>query len=164
MENAQMTSKKRVWIYILFCLIPLAGGGLSGLVSMEGMKEFSRLAQPPLSPPALLFPIAWTVLYLLMGVGAAMVYLNEETDRKPPLTLFALQLGVNLLWSPLFFALKLRFIAFIWLLVLLGLAGRMAWVFKKVRPAAGYLQIPYLLWLVFAAYLNFGTWLLNRGG
>lgn len=163
METARTSTKKKVWTYILFCLIPLLGGGLSGLVSMEGMKAFATLRQPPLSPPSTLFPIAWTVLYLLMGIGAAMVYLEPEPGWKPPLTLFAVQLGVNLLWSPLFFALKLRFAAFIWLLALLVLAILMASEFKKVRTAAGYLQLPYLLWLLFAAYLNFGVWLLNRG-
>lgn len=163
MENTKLTKKKTLWAYILFCLIPLIGGGLSGLVSMEGMKEFATLRQPPLSPPSTLFPIAWTILYILMGVGAAMVYLADTPSWKPPLTLFAIQLGVNLLWSPLFFALKLRFAAFIWLIALLLLVGYMAWEFKKIRPAAGYLQLPYLLWLLFAAYLNFGVWLLNRG-
>lgn len=162
METVRTSKTKEIWVYVLFCLLPLIGGGLSGLVSMEGMKEFSSLAQPPLSPPAALFPIAWTALYILMGIGAAMVYLAPARGWKPPLRLFAVQLGMNLLWSPLFFALKLRFAAFLWLLGLLLMVGYMAWTFKKVRPAAGYLQLPYLLWLLFAAYLNFGVWVLNQ--
>ena len=87
--------------------------------------------------------------------------LAPERGWKPALTLFAAQLLVNLLWTPLFFALELRFAAFIWLLVLLVLAVYMTGEFKRIVPWTGYMQIPYLLWLSFAAYLNFATWQLN---
>lgn len=124
MEKVEKAKKGRILPYILFCLLPLAGGALSGLISRSGMDRYEQLAQPPLSPPRILFPIVWSILYILMGIGAARVYLAPERGWKPALTLFAAQLLVNLLWTPLFFALELRFAAFIWLLVLLVLARR----------------------------------------
>lgn len=161
MEKVEKAKKGRILPYILFCLLPLAGGALSGLISRSGMDRYEQLAQPPLSPPRILFPIVWSILYILMGIGAARVYLAPERGWKPALTLFAAQLLVNLLWTPLFFALELRFAAFIWLLVLLVLAVYMTGEFKRIAPWTGYMQIPYLLWLSFAAYLNFATWQLN---
>lgn len=142
--------------------IALAVGLISALTSMEGMKRFAQLSQPPLAPPGWLFPVVWTALYTLMGISAARVYLKNTMDTRPALLIWSAQLIVNALWSPLFFSLGLRLAAFVWLLILIVLVVRMIADFKKIDIPAGNLQFPYLIWLLFAAYLNMGTYLLNR--
>lgn len=142
--------------------IALAVGLISALASMEGMKRFAQLSQPPLAPPGWLFPVVWTALYTLMGISAARVYLKNTMDTRPALLIWSAQLIVNALWSPLFFSLGLRLAAFVWLLILIVLVVRMIADFKKIDIPAGNLQFPYLIWLLFAAYLNMGTYLLNR--
>ena len=125
---------------------------------------FSQTAiQPPLSPPAILFPIVWSILYAFMGVSAARVWLSQPSeDRSNGLNLFVAQLVVNFFWSLIFFNAGAYGFAFLWLLLLWALVFAMILTFRKVDPLAAYLQIPYLLWLTFAAYLNFGVWYLNR--
>ena len=121
------------------------------------------IIQPPLSPPGWLFPVVWTLLYALMGISAARVYLSPPSKaRSLGLNLFVAQLVVNFFWSPIFFNLQAFGFAFFWLLLLWGLVLWMILVFRKVDPLAAKLQIPYLLWLTFAAYLNLGVWYLNR--
>ena len=151
-----------VWVYVISIGLALAVGAVSGLVSMGGMKEFAELKQPPLSPPGWLFPVGWTILYVLMGISAARVYLAYAMDTRPALIVYAVQLAVNALWTPIFFELELRLVAFVWLILLLGLVVYMTGLFKKVDRTAGNLQFPYIIWLLFAAYLNMGTFLLNR--
>lgn len=154
--------EKKVWTYVISALIPLVVGGLAGLLTMDSMKEFEQLAKPPLSPPGMLFPIAWSILYILMGIGAARVYLGDDPSRQEALFVYALQLFVNFFWTILFFGFEMRLFAFFWLLLLLALAIFMTVQFKKTAKWAAYLQIPYLVWLVFAAHLNLGVYLLNR--
>jgi len=149
-------------VYAVSIAIPLAVGAISGLVSMDGMKEFAELKQPPLSPPGWLFPVVWTILYVLMGVSAARIFLSGSMDTKPALIIWGAQLIVNALWTPIFFLLELRLVAFVWLLILIVLVIRMIADFKRIDLPAGNLQFPYLIWLLFAAYLNMGTYLLNR--
>ncbi|MBO4848487.1 MAG: tryptophan-rich sensory protein [Clostridia bacterium] len=149
-------------VYGISIAAALAVGGLSALLSMKGMKEFAELKQPPLSPPGWLFPVAWTILYTLMGISAARVYLADTQETKPALMIYAAQLIVNALWSPIFFELELRLVAFVWLLILIALTVIMIGRFKRIDVPAGNLQFPYLIWLVFAAYLNLGTFILNR--
>lgn len=120
------------------------------------------IVQPPLSPPGWLFPVVWSILYALMGIGAARVYLAPPSkDRSRGLNLFIAQLVVNFFWSPIFFNLQAFGLAFFWLLLLWGLVLWMILAFRKVDPLAAKLQIPYLIWLTFAAYLNIGVWYLN---
>ena len=142
--------------------IPLVVGAISGFASMSGMKDFEKLNQPPLSPPGWLFPVVWTVLYVLMGISSARVYLADTRDTKPALIVYAVQLILNALWTPIFFGLELRLVAFIWLLMLIAAVVYMIGRFKKVDATAGNLQFPYLIWLLFAAYLNLATFILNR--
>jgi len=156
--------KQRKWITYGFWILPSLGAGiLSGLLTRAGTAEFSRSAvQPPLSPPAILFPIVWTVLYLLMGISAARVSLQEPSpERSRGLNLFVAQLIVNFFWSPIFFNAKAYGFALLWLILLWVLAFAMIRSFRRTDPLAALLQIPYLLWLTFAAYLNAGVWLLN---
>ena len=121
------------------------------------------IEKPPLSPPGWVFPVVWTILFALMGIGAARIRLSPlPKDRSQGINLFISQLVINFFWSPIFFNAQAFGFAFLWLLLLLGLVLWMTLTFRKVDPLAAKLQIPYLLWLVFAAYLNLGVWWLNR--
>lgn len=155
-----MCNKKGVGL--LFVLLSLGAGALSGFLNMEAMSQYQVLNRPPLSPPPWIFPIVWTLLYILMGVGAAIVYCSHEEKKKAALILFFVQLFFNFCWSFFFFTLEWRLFAFIWLIALLILVLAMTKAFGKISPLAAKLQIPYILWLCFAAYLNFGVWWLNR--
>ena len=127
------------------------------------MDTYSQtILQPPLSPPGWLFPLVWSPLYGLMGIGAARIWQTPPSKmRSLGLNLFIAQLVVNFFWSPIFFNLQAFGLAFFWLLLLWVLVLWMILIFRKVDPLAAKLQIPYLLWLTFAAYLNFGVWYLN---
>ena len=154
---------KKWKVYAFWIGISEAVGVLSGLLSREGTEIYAQtVIKPPLAPPGILFPIVWTVLYALMGIGAAMVWLEEESAlRKRGINIFVAQLIVNFFWSLVFFNLQAFGLAFFWLLTLLALVVWMAYTFYQVRPLAGLLQIPYILWLLFAAYLSAGVWILN---
>lgn len=157
--------KRQNWKTYLFWIALAEGVGiLSGWLSRGGTAVFSQTAiQPPFSPPAIVFPIVWSILYGLMGVSAARVWLEPPSqDRSNGLNLFIAQLVVNFFWSLIFFNAGAYGFAFLWLLLLWALVLAMILTFWKIDPIAAYLQIPYLLWLTFAAYLNFGVWYLNR--
>lgn len=160
-----MNMNKHTWKpYAVGILIAEAVGTLSGWLTREGMEIFNQTAiQPPLSPPAFLFPIVWGILYALLGIGATGIYLSTDSkERSTGLNLFAAQLIVNFFWSLIFFNAHAYGFAFLWLLLLWALVLWMVLTFRKVDPLAAWLQIPYLLWLTFAAYLNYGVWTLNR--
>ncbi|MBO5340110.1 MAG: tryptophan-rich sensory protein [Oscillospiraceae bacterium] len=150
--------------YAFWILLAEGVGGLSGWLTREGTKLYNEtVVQPPLSPPSAVFPIVWGILFALMGIGAARIYLAPPSpQRRLSLRLFFVQLAFNFLWSIVFFNLQAFGFAFIWLLALWVLILLMILAFRKVDPVAAWLQIPYLLWVTFAAYLNFGVWLLNR--
>lgn len=154
------TSRKK----LIICLaIPLAVGGISALLTKNGMEKFKSLNQPPLSPPGWLFPVVWTVLFLMMGAASYLVWRSGRPSRsvRRALLLYGVQLGFNFLWSILFFNLSLYLAAFIWLVALWLLILAAAVEFYRVSRGAGYLMVPYLLWVAFAGYLNFGVFLLN---
>ena len=156
---------KNSWkTYAVWILIAEAVGALSGWLSREGMEVYSQtVTQPPLSPPMWLFPVVWGILYALMGIGAARIWMAPESpERKKGLNLFVAQLVVNFFWSPIFFNLQAFGFAFVWLLLLWALVVWMIGTFYKVDPLAAWLQVPYLIWLTFAAYLNLAVWLINR--
>ena len=157
--------EKKTWKpYVWGILFVEAVGALSGWLSKNGMKLYTEtVTQPPLSPPPILFPIVWGILYALMGIGVARIYLSPPSpDRSRGLNLFVLQLVLNFFWSLIFFNTQAFLFSFFWLLLLWLLVLGMILAFRKVDPLAGWLQIPYLLWLTFAAYLNLGVWYLNR--
>ena len=137
---------------------------LSGFLTRKGSELYSQtIAKPPLSPPSIVFPIVWGILFLLMGIGAARIYLSPASaERSMSLHIFLVQLGFNFFWSIIFFNFQRFGLAFGWLLILWGLILWMIFSFRKVDPLAALLQIPYFLWVTFAAYLNFGVWMLNR--
>ncbi len=150
--------------YVISIAIALAVGGASALLTMGNMEIYKELKTPPLSPPSILFPIVWTVLYVLMGISAAIVYTNKDIDAAEGecgLRTYGISLAFNFLWSTVFFNLRWFGFAFYWLLALLFLIIKTIVCYYKVSRLAAYLQIPYALWVVFAGYLNFGIWMLN---
>ena len=157
--------KTKNWkIYGLWILLTEAVGALSGWLSREGMQVYNEMAaKPALAPPGWVFPVVWTVLYGLMGIGAARIYLAPASkERSTALNIYIAQLVVNFFWSLLFFSTQAFGFALIWLILLWVLIVGMVLAFRKVDPVAAWLQIPYLLWVTFAAYLNCAVWLLNR--
>lgn len=150
--------------YIISAIIALVVGTLSGLLSMDGMKIYeAAVMKPALTPPGWLFPVVWTVLYVLMGISAAQIWLAPESQsRSKGLNLYVAQLIVNFFWSLIFFNQQAFGFAAIWLLLLWILVALMIWEFYKVDKKAAFLLIPYLIWLTFAAYLNIAVWFLNK--
>lgn len=154
---------KKLKPYIIWVLLAEGVGLLAGLLTSDATKIYANtIIKPPLAPPAILFPIVWTVLYALMGIGAARV--ATSPNRKPDnfvLNIFIVQLIVNFFWSLIFFNAQAFGFAAIWLVLLWVLVVIMIFAFWKVDRLAAWLQIPYLIWLTFAAYLNFAVYLLN---
>ena len=149
----------KVKIYIRSILIPVVVGLLIGAITSSSI-EYNTLIKPVLAPPSILFPIVWTILYILMGVSYGILETKSLVDTEINF-IYYFQLLVNALWSIIFFTFKWRLFAFIWLLILLLLIVMMIIKFYQRDKVAGLLQIPYLLWALFASYLNFSIYLLN---
>lgn len=137
-------------------LIPVAIGGIVGFI-INPYIDYNSLVQPPLSPPSIVFPIVWTILYVLMGIS---YYLLKNPSKKEKIIYFV-QLGVNALWSLFFFIGKFYLFSFIWIVLLDVLVIFMIGIFYHNNKASAYLQIPYLIWILFATYLNLGIYILN---
>ena len=151
------------WKKLLLALaIPLAVGGLAALLS-GGMNDYAAMNKPPLSPPGWLFPVVWTVLYLLMGYASYLVWTSDAPQdmKRSALRLYGLQLAANFIWPLLFFRFEMPLAALICLIVLWILIFLTIRAFSRINEKAGDLLIPYILWVSFAAYLNFGIVLLN---
>lgn len=148
---------------LLYLAIPLGVGGLAALLTGGGMGQYSDFAKPPYSPPGWLFPVAWTILYLLMGYASYRVVVadGERVKKRRALYLYGAQLAVNFLWPLVFFAFGWYLAAFFVLLVLWVLVFLCIYAFADVDEKAGDLLLPYILWITFAAYLNVGVYLLN---
>lgn len=157
-----MKKKTDIKELLLFVLIPLVGGALTALLSGGGRDFYETVEKPGVAPPAIVFPIVWSILYILMGVSMYRVWNSECKNRKKALYIFASQLAVNYLWSFIFFDLKAFLFAFIWAVVLWLFVLVMTVVFYNCDKVAGYLQIPYFLWVTFAAYLAFAVYSLNK--
>ena len=158
-------TKKYTWkTYLFWILLSEAVGIVAGLLTRDGIELFNMtIEQPVLTPPDIVFPIVWTILYALMGFSAARISLQPQSEeRSKGLKLFLVQLAVNFFWSLLFFNAQAFGLAFVWLIILWILVAYMILVFQKTDSLAANLQIPYLIWLTFAAYLNLGVWYLNR--
>ena len=156
--------KKTTWTNILFWIaVTEAVGALAGFLTREGTRLYNATAvKPPLSPPPIVFPIVWVILYALMGYGAARIFdADPSADRTRARRFFWLQLVFNFFWSLLFFNLRSYGFAFFWLVALWLLILGMILSWRKVDPLAAWLQVPYLLWVTFAGYLNVGVWMLN---
>lgn len=150
--------------YTFWILLAEAAGALSGLLSRAGIERYNEtVMKPELAPPAILFPIVWVVLYALMGIGVARVSLTGSGEVSAQgIRLFLTQLAVNFLWSIIFFNFQAWGFALLWLFLLWVLVVGMTLTFWEADKGAALLQIPYLLWLTFAGYLNLMVLLLNR--
>lgn len=150
--------------YSVAIAIPLAVGLASAALTRGNMDIYEKLNTPPLSPPGFLFPIVWTVLYVLMGVSSAMIYIDKEKNpdaAKRGFIYYGISLVLNFAWSIVFFNLQAALVALVILILMLYFIIRTILEYYKVKPIAAYLQIPYALWVAFAGYLNVAIWLLN---
>lgn len=147
---------------LLSILIPVGLGFLVGLLTKDSMNVYSSLVKPDLAPPGVLFAIVWTILYILMGISSYLVYTSDSPYKNDALRAYIVQLVVNLIWPIIFFIAENYFISLIWIILLLVLIIIMIKAFLKVDKFAAYLQIPYLLWVVFATYLNYSIFILNK--
>ena len=155
---------KNDWKKFLLCIaIPLAVGGLSALLTGGSIADYGQLNRPPFSPPGWVFPVVWTILYVLMGWASYRVLVADVPgeQKRNALLVYGAQLAVNFLWSIVFFRLELRLTAFFVILALWILIYATIRLFCRIDEKAGDLLLPYLLWVTFAAYLNLGAFLLN---
>lgn len=140
--------------------IPLLFGVLGSLLG-DPTSGYVALNNPSFAPPSFVFPIAWTTLYILMGISSYIIYITDSKNKKNALILYIIQLIVNSLWTYFFFKLKLLLFSFYWIILMIILVATMIYKFYKIKPIAAYLQIPYILWLIFASILNYSIYLLN---
>lgn len=149
------------WKKLIACIaLPLVIGGFSAFLTRGSIETFETINKPPLSPPGWLFPIVWTILYVLMGVASYLVLTSGKPNRTA-LVVYGIQLVFNFFWSIIFFNLERYLFAFIWLALLWLLILITTILFYRISQPAGYLMLPYLLWVTFAGYLNFAIYLLN---
>lgn len=151
---------KKFWLYLKSILFPVIVGGIVGLI-ISNFMDYNLLEKPPLAPPSILFPIMWTILYILMGISYGII------KEKSKLTLdikfiYYLQLFVNALWSIFFFVFKIRLFSFFWIILLALLIFIMIVKFYQKNKLSGLLQIPYFIWVLFASYLNLAFYILNK--
>lgn len=151
---------KNISNLIIAILIPIAVGSLSALFS-GNMSLYSTINKPALSPPGFLFPIVWMILYILMGISSYLIYESNHPSKRNALKTYTIQLFFNFWWSIIFFRFSLYGFAFVWLLAMIFIIVVMIYQFYRIKPLSAYLQIPYLLWCLFAAYLNFMIYQLN---
>ena len=145
----------------LSLLISLGIGGIASFLTRDSMGIYSSIRLPAFAPPSSVFPVAWIILYTLMGISAYIIYESSSERKSSALVIYGLQLIVNFLWPLIFFDGRMFLTAFVCLIVLWLLVLWMIISFYKIKPIAAYLQIPYILWLTFAAYLNWNIFLLN---
>lgn len=151
--------------YIISSAIALAVGGLAAFLTRDSMDIYGEIVTPPLSPPAILFPIVWTILYVLMGISSARIYTEKEREPqkvRAALEIYALSLAFNFAWSIVFFNLRYFLLSVVIIVGLLILILKTISSYREIVPWAAYLQIPYALWVGFATYLNVAIWFLNR--
>ena len=164
-----MYKRVNVLKLIVAIAIPLAIGMVSSFITKDAMMSFNAMKKPQLSPPGILFPIVWSILYVLMGLSSYIIYsFNPDNNiflkkaRKEWIVLYSIQLVFNFIWSIIFFKFSLYFMAFIWLLILWVLVMILIINSMKLNRLAGYLLVPYLIWITFAGYLNIGVAILNK--
>lgn len=154
--------KKVNWKQLIISILFAEGIGLlAGFFTRNSSEVYQTLVKPPLSPPGYIFPIVWTVLYALMGISAYIIYTSDSVQKDEALTVYLLQLLLNFSWSIFFFSMNQYLLAFFVLLLLWVMILIMIRKFVEISPIAGYLQIPYLLWVTFAGYLNLAIYFLN---
>ena len=147
---------------IVSIAISLGVGALSGYLTKDSMSLFQALEKPPLTPPGWAFPVVWTILYILMGISVYLIYISDSKEKVQALQIYAIQLMLNLFWSLVFFNMQAYLGAFIILILLWIYIIAMIKIFYEINPIAGKLQVPYLLWVTFAGYLNLAIYFLNK--
>lgn len=153
---------KKIKTLVIAIFVPLVIGFVSYLLTKDNIQNYSEnVVKLALTPPTILFPIVWTILYVLMGISSYRVFVSKKLSSQNALLVYVIQLFFNFFWSIIFFNLKAYLVAFIWLVIMIILIAIMVLKFYKIDKFAGILQIPYLLWSLFAAYLNFNVYLLN---
>lgn len=167
-KKHNITTFSKIWRIALCILVPLGGGIIVSLFTRNAMDQFGMLKQPPLAPPAWLFPVAWTILYTLMGVASYLIYRAWEKGSKSDkncayiaLVLYGVQLVFNFIWTPIFFNANLYWLAFAVLMIMWILEIILIIKAFKLSRAAFWCLLPYLLWTTFAAYLNISIAILN---
>ncbi len=146
-------------ISLFYLFFPLVIGGIVGFI-ISGNIDYQNLVKPPLSPPKILFPIAWTIIYILMGLSYFIIK-KTDNDSKEINYVYYIQLFVNALWSIIFFVFKLRLLSVAWIIALDILVVYMVYLFYKRIKLSAYLNILYILWILFATYLTIGIYILN---
>lgn len=141
-----------------YLFLPVILGSLVGFI-ISGSIDYNELLKPPLSPPSWSFPVMWTIIYLLMGISYYIF--KKDDDSMLVSRIYYIQLIVNLLWSIIFFTLKLRLLAVLWIILLVGLVGMLIYLFWNRKRISAYLNIPYMIWILFATYLTIGIYILN---
>ncbi len=157
-----MQGKIAVKPLIISLLIPLGVGSLSSFLTRNATDVYDALPSPPLSPPDWLFAVVWNILFILMGISAYLIWQSDCPNKKKALTIYGVQLAVNFVWPLLFFNANMLFGAILWIFFLIALVAVMIYQFYQCKPLAGLLQIPYLLWLLFATYLNIAIYALSQ--
>lgn len=153
---------KTQWNKLLLSLLPLFAGILSSILTGNSFSYYEQLKQPPLAPPSFLFPIVWTILYLLLGVSFYLIQTTSSPFTSTATLLYLTQIVLNFLWAPVFFSLQNTLLAFFILILLWVVVFQMIRAFYRISPLSAWLQVPYLLWLTFAGYLNLSVLLLNQ--
>ena len=152
--------RKEIKELIACILIPLVIGFIFSIFSRSGLV-YKEILKPFLSPPGFIFPIVWTILYILMGISSYIIYNSSVYRKEEALKVYIIQLFVNGFWTVIFFNFRFYFLAFLWIILLIFLVVVMIVRFYRINKTSAYLQIPYLIWLIFALYLNFGVFILN---
>lgn len=149
---------KKLFFYIIITILI---GTLPSIFIFKNMNVYGQLNKPPFSPPSIVFPIFWTIFYILMGISIYRIVQKNPKDVSEAKLIYYVQLITNALWTPIFFGFKEYFLAFLWIIMLIVFVSAMIIKFYKIDKISSYIQVPYLIWLIFAAYLNFGVVVLN---
>lgn len=155
-----MKKKINIKALVISIIVPIVIGLIGSLLGNSNMG-FEMVNKPIFSPPGFIFPIVWTILYIFMGISSYLIYTSNNKNKNKALKIYLLQLIVNMLWTFFFFNLKWYLFSFIWIILLIALVITMIKEFTRINKTAGYLQIPYLIWLIFASILNLSIYLLN---
>lgn len=155
-------SKINIKRLLLFIAVPLCVGISAALICKDDFGLFQSLNKPPLAPPAWLFPVVWSILYILMGISSYIVYSEQRSISPPCMRIYFIQLFVNFMWTILFFKLGQYLFSFLWIIILLFCVAKTAVCFCEVNKKSGLLQIPYIVWICFAGYLNIAVYYLNK--
>ena len=168
-NNQKISTWGKIWRIALAIAVPLCGGFIISLFTRDAMSKFGSFNQPPLAPPAWLFPVAWTVLYVLMGLASYFIWKKgydsrkaaDKSASKTALIIYGIQLVFNFVWTPLFFSLGWYWPAFAWLLIMWALIIVLMMKAYRISRPAFWMLLPYIIWCTFAAYLNCGIAILN---